>query len=310
MKKTTALFSIMLITTFIVLTSCKKNNSGTSPQDESKLQVAIMQNATDQYHVQTDEESLSSDANAAVEANPSFSIASGGTADSSLIAGAVVDNSTITAFFKGIKIIYTGIPVFGIIRTGKITIELVNGNSWIDAGAVLKISFENVKITYGGKSVIYNGTRYIININGGLLLGPGSDSVIYKIRVNASVTFDDNSIFTWWAARKNLYVKSSTTFTSYGDTLVNGEILTMGGSNRYTTNFLIKAPEPIVSNLTCGFDKPVSGVRIFSSDNRDATITFGVEANGSPVNTSSCAYGYKVEWPRWNGQSGIAIISY
>ncbi|HXL54931.1 MAG TPA: hypothetical protein VN958_01655, partial [Chitinophagaceae bacterium] len=223
---------------------------------------------------------------------------------------AVVDNSIITVLYKGIKIIYTGTPVFGIVRTGKITIELVNGNSWIDAGAILKINFESVKITYMGKSVIYNGTVYITNVSRGLPYRPGSDSTIHKVRVNATVTFDDNSILTWWAARKNVYIKNNKTFTSYGDTLVNGETCTIGGINRYNTNFLVKAPQPVVSNLTCGFYKPVSGIRVFASDNRNVTITFGIDENGSPVSSGTCAYGYKVEWPRWNGETGIAIISY
>ncbi len=309
MKKTTTLFSIMLASTFIVLSSCKKNNNEPS-QNESELQTAVMQNAADQYRLETDETSLSATANAAVEANPSFSVASGGTSDSSLIAGAIVDRSAITAFLKKIKIIYTGVSVFGVTYTGKITVELINGNSWIEAGAELKIDVESVKITYAGKSITYNGTIYVTNVSGGLPYSFGSDSVIHKVRVNATVAFDNNITVSWWAARKNMYIKSSVTFASTGDTLINGETCTMGGINRFNTNFLVKAPEPIVSRLLCGFDKPISGIRVFESDNRSATITFGVDANGSPSNSATCAYGYKIEWPKWNGGTGTAVISY
>jgi hypothetical protein len=308
MIKTTFFLNALLVTVSVFLTNCNKTNSNPS-QNESQLQASVMQNTSDQYRVQTDEESLSADISAAVQANPSFAIASGSTADSSLIAGAIVDKSIITASLKKIKIVYTGTSVFGVTHSGTIIIELVNGNSWIDAGAVLKIDFEDVKITYMGRSVTYNGIGYITNVSGGLPYWLG-DSVIHQIRVNASVTFDDNSKLNWWAARKNLYVKNNTSFVSYGDTLINGETYAMGGINRYNTYFLIKAPQPIVSNLTCGFEKPISGIRIFTADNRNVTITFGVNTNGSPVSEGSCAYGYKVEWPKWNGGTGTAIISY
>ncbi len=299
----------MLASTFIVLSSCKKNNNEPS-QSESEIQTAVMQNAADQYRVETDETSLSAIANAVVEANPSFSISSGNTMDSSLIAGAIVDRSAITALLKKIKIIYSGVSVFGVTRTGKITIELVNGNSWIESGAELKIDVESVKITYAGKSVTYNGTIYVTNVSGGLPFVSGSDSIIHKVRVNATVIFDNNTTLSWWAARKNIYIKSSVTFASAGDTLVNGESCTMGGVNRYNINFLVKAPEPIISRLPCGFDKPVSGIRVFESDNRSATIMFGVDANGSPNNSAGCAYGYKIEWSKWNGGTGTAVVSY
>jgi hypothetical protein len=309
MTKTTFLLGALLVTITVLLTNCSKTNSNPSSQNESQLQAAVMQNTADEYRMQTDEELLSADISTAVGANPSFTIASASTADSSLIAGAIVDNSIITASLKKIKIVYTGTSVFGTIHTGTIIIELVKGDSWIEAGAVLKIDFEDVKITYMERSVTYNGTSYITNVSGGLPYWLG-DSVIHRVRVNASVTFDDNSKITWWAARKNLYVKTNASFASYGDTLINGETYAMGGVNRYNTYFLIKAPQPVVANLTCGFNKPVSGLRIFTGDNRNVTITFGVSENGSLVGEGNCAYGYKVEWPKWNGEIGTAIISY
>ena len=309
MNKTTFILSMLLATVSVLLTNCNKSKSNSS-ESESQLQAAVIQNAADEYHVQTDEESLSADVSAAIEANPSFAISSGSTENNSLIAGATVDNSIITASLKKIKIVYTGTSVFGIVRSGTIIIELVKGDSWIEAGSILKIDFEDVKITYMERSVVYTGTRYVTNVSGGLPYGTGRDSVIHQIRVNASVTFDDNKKLTWWAARKNLYVKTNASFASYGDTLINGETYSMGGINRYNTYFLVKAPQPVIANLTCGFGNPVSGIRIFTLGNRDVTITFGVNDNGAPVNGGNCAYGYKAEWPKWSGGTGTAVISY
>lgn len=304
MKLATILFILAAILT---ITGCKKSSNTPSSGDETQLQASVTQNAADEYNVQTDETSLSSDANAAVAANPSFTV-SGSETDSSIIAGAIVDKSLITALSKKIKIVYRGVAVLGVVRSGEVIIELVNGDSWINRGAVLKLTFNDVKITYPGRSLVYNGTCYIANVSGGLAFI--SNSVVHTMRVNATVKFDDNTTLTWWAARKNSYFKNDLSFKSEGDTLVNGESCTMGGINRYGSNFLIKAPEAIVSNATCGFDKPVAGTRIFVSDNRNTTITFGVKANGFPVNSGDCAYGYKIEWTMWNGHTATLIIAY
>src|SRR6478672_6879586 len=123
MNKTTFILSMLLATVSVLLTNCSKSES------ESQLQAAVIQNAADEFRVQTDEGSLSADVSAAVEANPSFAISSGSTENNSLIAGATVDNSIITASLKKIKIVYTGTSVFGIKRSGTIIIELVKGDS-------------------------------------------------------------------------------------------------------------------------------------------------------------------------------------
>src|SRR6476660_2529774 len=136
MKKTTFFLSTLLIAIVIFLTNCNKTNSPTTgSQSESQLQTAGMQSAADEYRLQTDEEALSADIGTAVGANPSFTVASASTADSSLITGAIIDKSIITASLKKIQIVYTGTSVFGVVRSGKVTIELLNGNTWSEAGA-------------------------------------------------------------------------------------------------------------------------------------------------------------------------------
>jgi hypothetical protein len=299
--------TLLALAAILSITSCKKSSNSPSTGNEMQLQASVTQNAADEYNVQTDETSISSDANAAVATNPSF-VVSGSKADSSTIAGAIVDRTLITALSKKIKIIYRGLAVLGVVRSGEVVIELVSGDSWINKNAVLKLTFNDVKITYLGRSLVYNGTCYITNVSGGLPFI--STTVVHSMRVNATVRFDDNTTLTWWAARKNSYFQNDLSFKSEGDTLVNGESCTMGGVNRYNANFLVKAPQAIVSNATCGFDKPVAGSRVFVSDNRNTTITFGVKANGSPVNSGDCAYGYKIEWTMWNGHTATLIISY
>ena len=304
MKSTNSVTAI-LAAIILINSSCQKNNN--SPKDETQLQASVSQNAVDEYNVQSGEQFISADANTAVAVNPSFSVS--GSTNNSIIAGAVIDKSQLTAFVKKIKIIYNGDDVLGVTRTGNITVELVSGNSWLNAGAVLKITVDTLKVNYLGKSWIYNGTCYIKNVSGGLaFIAP--DIVVHSMRVNGTVTFDDNTTLTWWSARKNSYHKNDLSFSSEGDTLINNESCTMGGVNRFGTAFLVEAPQAIVSNATCGFDKPVAGTRIFTSDNRNATITFGINENGTSVSNGDCAYGYKVDWTTWSGQNATLIISY
>ncbi len=305
--KSTKSVTAILAAIILINSSCQKSNN--SPKDETQLQASVTQNAADEYNVQSGEQFISADANTAVAVNPSFEIASGNTMDNSIIAGATVDKSLITAFVKKIKIIYNGVAVLGVTRTGDITVELVNGNSWLNAGAVLKITVDNLKVTYLGRSWTYNGTGYIKNVSGGLAF-VAPDIVVHSMRVNGTVAFDDNTTLTWWSARKNSYHKNDLSFSSEGDTLINGESCTMGGINRYGTAFLIKAPQAIVSHATCGFDKPVEGTRVLTTDNRNTTITFGVNENGNSVSNGDCAYGYKIEWTTWSGQNATLIISY
>lgn len=301
----TLIISCTTVSSFI---ACTKN-TGITPGNETQLQATVSANAADEYNVQTDESSFSADADAAVAVNPSFSLGLGSATDSSTIADAIIDRSTITASFKGIKITYRGISVFGVKRTGEATIELAKGSSWLEAGAILKITFNGVAITYLDKTRTYNGTCYITNTSGGIAY-VFPDTVVHTMRVNGTVKFEDNSTLTWWAARKNTFYKSDISFSSEGDTLINGERYSMGGTTRFNRLFLVKAPEAIVSNISCGLNKPVSGTRIFTSDNRNTTITFGVNQNGSPVASGDCAYGYKIEWTMWSNQNATLIISY
>src|SRR5262245_22941197 len=94
MKKIRSTKSLILILSAgsLVMTSCKKSADNSSG-NEAQLQAATMQNAADQYQLQSDEESMNSDATTAVAANSAFSV---GSTDNSIVAGAVVDYSLIT----------------------------------------------------------------------------------------------------------------------------------------------------------------------------------------------------------------------
>jgi len=133
---------------------------------------------------------------------------------------------------------------------------------------------------------------------------------VYKIQVNGSVTFEDGTQRTYWIRRENTFNKTSPyTFTIAGDTTVNSNPCTIGGTTRYGDNFLVQAPEAISSNLVCSYGEPTSGERILTYGTEAVTITYGVDDTGTPI-TSGCAYGFKINWTKLSGQQGTAVISY
>src|ERR1051326_1916460 len=165
MRSTKSIIAI-LAAIILVDTGCQKSNN--TPKDETQLQASVTQNAADEYNIQTSEQSMSEDANTAVAADPSFSVVSENLLDSSTIEGAIIDRSLISPLDKRIKITYMDMTVLGVKRSGTITVELVNGDSWLNAGAVLKITVDAFKVTFLGKSWLYNGTCYLTNVSGGL----------------------------------------------------------------------------------------------------------------------------------------------
>ncbi len=201
------------------------------------------------------------------------------------------------------------------IRSGSITIQL--DTTWHTAGAILSITFSNYKVTNvgTGKSITFNGTHVITNVNGGTIAGITTNMIIHKIRGNVSITFDDGTVRSWSVARKRSYYLTSGAYTESltGDTTVNTySNVTMWGINRAGENFYVSTPSPVVdyfANSSCLF-KPISGQRIFYLSHT-ITATYGVDANGNAETTAgTCPYGYKLNWTNASGTAKQAIVSY
>ena len=78
----------------------------------------------------------------------------------------------VTDDVKKITITYNGTNCHGNrTRTGVVVISMPKNSYWKDAGAVITISVQNLKIKRlgDGKSIIINGTKTITNVSGGLL---------------------------------------------------------------------------------------------------------------------------------------------
>ncbi len=321
---------IVLITVSVIMTvfSCKKNDSTTTttipstPANEAALQTTLSQNANDQTTIQNDEDFIESDVQKAVLAANNYSgINPTNNIDFNTLPNAVIDMSSLKSS-KLVKILYkSDATINGITKSGTISIQLINGTKWRDQGAKIVETLDSVKITYFGITRIYQSTRYITNVGGGLsYLVNSSFPFTYTIHSYGTVTFQDNTVASYWIARRNTLKNTSDTltiptiFNSNGDTTVNGDNCTMGGSSRTKKTFRVKDAQTYAASIVCGYQKPYLGIRTFIAGD-SVNITFGVNSNGvqsaqGAATPCDSLYGYKIEWTKLNGTLGSKVISY
>ena len=327
MKKAKIVFILTVISILATVISCSKTDSGSgplpsTPANEATLLATLSQNASDQSSIQNDEDLIEGDVQKAVSAANNFNGTIPSTFyDVTTLPNAVIDLSSLTKTNKVIKVGYTiNTPINGISKSGVITIQLVKGNKWNDQGAVIFEKLDSVKVTYNNITRVYQSTRYITNILGGVsFLCNISSPFIYSFHSYGTITFPDNTITTYWITRRNSLSNLNSTyglptmFNSNGDTIVNGDTCTMGGVARSKTNFRVKDSQTYSATLLCGLFKPYLGIRSFIAGDT-VKITFGVNANGNQAGASSTPcdslYGYKIEWTKLSGQLGSKIIGY
>ncbi len=238
---------------------------------------------------------------------------------SSPLCGASIDSSQLAQkilFFN-----FDGVtPCFSPSRTraGQIKVELISGQYWKDAGAVLKLTYNNFKVTRlsDNKSVMFNGVKTLTNINGNDWLGflLGTSSLKYRERaLNILVNFDNGSNAIWNSARTTQWnytpASQRISFTANGDTTLNGfSTVDSWGTNRFGKSFTTYYNTPWQSNSYCGFWRPVNGEFIHNVNGGDFRFNLGVDKNGNP-STLDCAYGFKVTWSK-DGKTASVVLSY
>jgi hypothetical protein len=210
-------------------------------------------------------------------------------------------------------------------RSGQIKVELVSGSSWHNAGAVIRQTFIDYKLTRlsDNRSIEFDGVKHLRNINGNDWLGffLSTSSLSYAERaLDIDVTFDDGSTAIWNSARVTQwsYVQGNTVpgiqqpfivFLATGDTTLNGQGTTDSwGVNRFGQDFVTYYNANINSNTYCGLWRPKAGELVHQVDGDTYTLTLGVDQNGSPA-TGNCAYGFEVSWDI-NGTANSQVFSY
>lgn len=210
-------------------------------------------------------------------------------------------------------------------RSGQIKVELINGSTWADAGAVLEETFNNFKVTHlaSGHSIEFNGVKTLKNVNGHnwwQFLQGNADFTYQSRSTDMQVSFDNGASAAWNHARTVTWSYSPAGtdpnvsigyigFSANGDTTLNGTAtVDSWGVNRYGSDFVTYYTQPLVSNTYCGLWRFNSGQLVHEVDGDQYTLTLGVDQNGNPASTT-CAYGFEVSWDV-NNHANSAVFSY
>ena len=200
-------------------------------------------------------------------------------------------------------------------RTGEIVLKTKVGTRWNQAGAAVVCKFIDFTVTHDvtGKSVKLNGTKTIVNVNGGHRWQVGTISTSYVERISGSMqaSFDNGTSRTWNIARQitytgtaGQYIMTIDGFGSAGDY----QNLVTWGTNRQNEEFFTQISQSIVCKQACKWDA-TSGIKIHQipSENKSATITFGYNDNNELITGNECPTRYRVDWQR-NNKSGTSYL--
>lgn len=200
-------------------------------------------------------------------------------------------------------------------RTGKIQIKMKAGTNWHQAGAALVVTYMDYKVTRvsTGKSVLLNGTKTFVNVNGGTrwMVGTLLDSYVEKVSGSMQASFDNGTSRTWHVARQLTYTGNPGHFIlsidGFGTTGEYQNLVTWG-TNRQGEEFYTSISQSVVHRQACDWD-PVSGIKVHQipSDNKSATITFGYNSNNQPITGDECPTRYRVDWQK-NNKSGTSYM--
>ena len=310
--------------TAFLVTGCKKKEDDVTPDTTPTTETEKQQtNANDHANVDQQTNESIDDANKVLSDNSNTR--------NDLPCNVIIDSSALMT--QGlIKLTYSGPNCDkSKTRTGEISLQLPydkNTNKpirWSTAGAYVQLTYKNFKVTRlaDGKSLTFNGQITATTVTGGgvfdvLIL---KQTVTHDFRGGLTITFDDNSIRDWAVARTRSYKPSLTVLVveDGGDTVINGKKISYWGKNRANEEFSISIDQPITTEIItatlCRLYKPYQGIVTInttasSAAVKTATITYGVDANGTQVSGIACPYGYKLNWTDPNGGAQQLIVRY
>ncbi len=304
MKKMLRFSTLAVLGAGLLFTSCKKDEPSTTADPET---VAMANNADDEATASGETDASLADADEAIN----LTAIAGGRVAATLPCGVASIDSFPAE--KRYVITFDGRTRCGnrqAIRSGSITLQLFNAQSWADAGAVMSVTYDNYAVRKGvgrsaGNAIVLNGSGKIYNVLGGLrrqVLRGTANQVQHRIRFSNLRMAYKNRLFTDIGIAKTRtwvneggFITIQVTGDTAGSTLGGNSNVGHWGTNRQGVRSYTIFQQPVVANNNCGFDAPVSGVKVHKGLNRELTVTFGVDRQGNPV-TGSCPYGYKYQF--------------
>ncbi len=313
MKTNIKSLMVFAIAAAVFFTSCKKDNS---PADNSSSELTT--HADDQARFSFEDDAITDDANTVIGGLSAFSGRTGTTlpTDNLLCNGlAVLDSAggirTITVTYSGLNCSQN------LDLNGVVTYSMPVSSHWIDAGAVLTITAQNLQITRvrDNKRITLNGIKTITNVSGGLLQNLSSlGTITHDIASNGfTITFDNGVQRIWKVAKRRVFTYNNGIVITTTGTHTEGLIqhVSEWGTNRFGNPFVTSISEPLVVRQDCDF-RLVSGQVMHERMIVDVVVTFGLNASG---NTTSCPgtgvpYYFKCVWTGLNGNTRTVILPY
>lgn len=310
MKSRILSFSAIIMASMFFLVSCQKDKSSGSNDYTSESNT----HSDDQARFSGELDAVDNDANAAMEVTAGFTGRPGDIqnliCDADIVVDTVSNPRTITITYNGSNCLG------GHTRTGVVVISMAQGVRWKNAGAVVTVNAQNLKITRtsDNKSITINGTHTYTNVTGGLLVNlPQLQTITHTITSNGmSVTFDNGSQRTWQVARRRVFTYNNGVVITTTGTHTEGNVtgITEWGTNRFGNAFYTAIVEPLVNRQDCSF-RLGSGKLTHTTSFYTATATFGLNAAGAATGCPGLgAYYMKVEWTGPAGNTHSTLIPY
>jgi hypothetical protein len=333
--KTKSFYRLALVITLtgFAFTACKKSNStDTTGQSNTDLQAQ----SNDQTTASDATDDIANDVNTSLSATGNATGSSitpgirfgtttdGGGLDTLKEAQKVICDATIVADTISnphtITITYNGSNCGGTrTRTGVVVASIPAGTHWKDAGAIVTVSIQNLKITrlYDSKSITINGTHTYTNVSGGSLsaLPNLPNGITHTVTSsNMSITFDNGATRTWSVARQRLYkyangVVTVTISGTHTDGTTTG--ISEWGTNRFGNSFSTVIAQPLVFSSGCLY-RLTGGQVVLNNAQGSTTITFGLDANGAATGCplAGSYFYFKLVWAGVGGKTYTFILPY
>ena len=175
--------AVLLLAFVLMVSSCHKKEESPEPVTPDSQSLTQVEDNND---LKIEGDQTNSDVNDAIG---NFTSLIGGriavTNARKTICGCSIDSTQLGS--KVLVLNFDGVTPCGSpsrTRGGSIRIELIEGYRWSDAGARLKISHQNYKVTRlrDSKSWTFNGDKYLRNVNGSNWIGFLPEQIPYYTR--------------------------------------------------------------------------------------------------------------------------------
>ena len=313
MKSRFRLIAAVIVMMSVAFVSCKKESTATTTTTTTDDATQVSVQSDDQSRFSGEIDAVANDANIVMENNASFN----GRVEN--VLGTLCNATTVTdttGSTKKITVTYNGLSCEqNRFVTGVVVLSIAKEMHWKDAGAVLTVAVQNLKITRvrDGKSITINGTKIITNVTGGRLSDLSGSKVITHTITSAgmTVTFDDGTQRTWQVAKQRVFTFSNgiviTTTGTHTDGTVSG--ISEWGTNRFGNAFVATINQPLVVRKDCNF-RLVSGQVTHSRLSATIVVTFGLDATGVATTCPAGSYYFKLVWTGTGGLTRTVIMPY